>query len=107
MFPFDKIKIDKSFTQNMVARPQCAAIIAAVITLTQGLGITTTAEGIETQEQFQLLRLAGVGTAQGYLFDRPLPASDLNFNSNYSDRLVENASCPPSSEVRSASRRIA
>jgi diguanylate cyclase (GGDEF)-like protein len=107
MFPFDKIKIDKSFTQNMVARPQCAAIIAAVITLTQGLGITTTAEGIETQEQFQLLRLAGVDAAQGYLLDRPLPASNLDFNRNYGDRLVGNTGCPPSSEVRSASRRIA
>ena len=74
MFPFDKIKIDKSFTQSLGVRPECAAIVAAVITLTRKLGITTTAEGIETLQQFQDLTLAGVDAAQGYLLDRPTPA---------------------------------
>ena len=89
MFPFDKIKIDKSFTQNLGSRPECAAIVAAVITLTQKLGITTTAEGIETLQQFQQLTLAGVNSAQGYLLDRPTPAAELDFNRGYGDRLVE------------------
>jgi diguanylate cyclase (GGDEF)-like protein len=107
MFPFDKIKIDKSFTQNLDARPECAAIIAAVITLTRKLGITTTAEGIETLEQFRELTLAGVDTAQGYLLDRPIPAGDLDFNRIYGDRLVESAAPVSISESCAAPRRIA
>jgi len=88
MFPFDKIKIDKSFTQNMGGRPEYDAIVAAVITLAQKLGIATTAEGIETLKQFQDLTLAGVNSAQGYLLDRPTPAADLDFNRLYKDRLT-------------------
>ncbi len=88
MFPFDKIKIDKSFTQNMGGRPEYDAIVAAVITLAQKLGIATTAEGIETLKQFQDLTVAGVNSAQGYLLDRPTPAADLDFNRGYKDRLA-------------------
>src|SRR2546423_810407 len=51
MFPFDKIKIDKSFTLNMTKRADCAAIISAVLALARSLDITTTAEGVETKEQ--------------------------------------------------------
>jgi diguanylate cyclase (GGDEF)-like protein len=107
MFPFDKIKIDKSFTQNLGSRPECAAIIAAVITLTQKLGITTTAEGIETVKQFQDLTLAGVNSAQGYLLDRPTPAADLDFNRLYSDRLVEHEAPAQAGDDRSISLRVA
>jgi len=107
MFPFDKIKIDKSFIQNLGARPECAAIVAAVITLTHKLGITTTAEGIETLEQFRELTLAGVDTAQGYLLDRPTLAADLDFDRIYGDRLVESAAPVSSSESHAAPRRIA
>jgi EAL domain-containing protein (putative c-di-GMP-specific phosphodiesterase class I) len=78
MFPFDKIKIDKSFTQNITKRAECAAIVSSVLTLGRCLGITTTAEGVETEEQFTLLRAAGVNTVQGYLFGRPCPASELD-----------------------------
>ena len=102
MFPFDKIKIDKSFTQSLGVRPECAAIVAAVITLTQKLGITTTAEGIETLEQFRELTLAGVDTAQGYLLDRPIPLADLDFNRIYGDRLVESAALVSIGESRAA-----
>jgi diguanylate cyclase (GGDEF)-like protein len=78
MFPFDKIKIDKSFTQNITKRAECAAIVSSVLTLGRCLGITTTAEGVETEEQFTPLRAAGVNTVQGYLFGRPCPASELD-----------------------------
>ncbi len=78
-FPVDKVKIDKSFTQGVVERPECAAVIASVITLARGLDIATTAEGVETEAQLQLLRAAGVTLAQGYLFSRPVPASELGF----------------------------
>ena len=80
MFPFDKIKIDKSFTQNLTKRAECAAIISATLTLAHNLDIATTAEGVETAAQFQLLRLAGVTSLQGYLFKRPGPAAGIDFN---------------------------
>jgi len=80
MFPFDKIKIDKSFTQNLTKRAECAAIISAALTLAQSLDIATTAEGVETNDQYKLLRLAGVTSLQGYLFQRPCPASEIDFD---------------------------
>ena len=107
LFPFDKIKIDKSFTQNLVSRPECAAIVAAVITLTNGLNIVTTAEGVETAEQLQLLRLAGVHTVQGYLFGRPGPISTLDFNEVDGSRLVESSGGSAGGNAHPASQRVA
>ena len=78
-FPVDKIKIDKSFTQGILRRADCAAVVASVLTLARGLDIATTAEGVETEEQFEMLRAAGVTLAQGYLFGRPCPVSELRF----------------------------
>jgi diguanylate cyclase (GGDEF)-like protein len=78
IFPFDKIKIDKSFTQGVLNRRDCKAVIASTLALAQGLGTVTTAEGIETEEQFEYLRKAGVDIAQGYLFGRPVPLSQLD-----------------------------
>ena len=91
MFPFDKIKIDKSFTQNLTKRSECAAIVSATLTLAQNLDIATTAEGVETVEQYRLLRLAGVTSLQGYLFKRPGPASEIDFYGIYGGLAVENA----------------
>jgi diguanylate cyclase (GGDEF)-like protein len=79
MFPFDKIKIDKSFVHELSSSSECAAIICAVIGLGASLGIGTVAEGVETGEQFALLRVAGCSQAQGYLFSRPVPAAELTF----------------------------
>ena len=90
MFPFDKIKIDKSFTQNLTKRSECAAIVSATLTLAQSLGIATTAEGVETIDQCRLLRLAGVTSLQGYLFKRPVPAREIDFAGVYRD-VVEDA----------------
>jgi EAL domain-containing protein (putative c-di-GMP-specific phosphodiesterase class I) len=78
-FPFDKIKIDRSFTQDLAKRTECAAIVSAVRALGHGLNIKTTAEGVETEQQFEMLRAAGVNLVQGYLFGRPGPASALDF----------------------------
>jgi diguanylate cyclase (GGDEF)-like protein len=78
-FPVDKIKIDKSFTQGLSQRADCAAIVSSVVTLAHGLDIATTAEGVETEEQFELLRAAGVTQVQGFLFGRPRPMSELGF----------------------------
>ena len=80
MFPFDKIKIDKSFTKNMTHRADCAAIISAVLALAHSLDIQTTAEGVEKEEQLRILRLAGVSSIQGFFIQRPCPASELTFD---------------------------
>jgi diguanylate cyclase (GGDEF)-like protein len=80
MFPFDKIKIDKSFTRDMTNRTDCAAIISAVLALAHSMNIETTAEGVETQDQLRILRMAGVSTIQGYLIQKPAVASQLNFD---------------------------
>jgi diguanylate cyclase (GGDEF)-like protein len=80
IFPFDTIKIDKSFTQNLTKRAECRAIISAVLALGSGLSIKTVAEGVETEEQFQLLRAAGVDFVQGYLFGRPRPMAELELD---------------------------
>jgi diguanylate cyclase (GGDEF)-like protein len=78
-FPVDKIKIDKSFTQGLLERADCAAVVASVLTLARGLDIATTAEGVETEDQFEMLQAAGVNLAQGWLFGRPCPAPELDF----------------------------
>jgi len=77
MLPFDKIKIDRSFTMNMAKRADCAAIVAAVVALGQSLNTQTVAEGVETEQQLAILRAAGVTMVQGYLFGIPCPASAL------------------------------
>ena len=80
MFPFDKIKIDKSFVHELTMRAECAAIVNAVTALGRGLNMITTAEGVETEEQFALLRAAGVDQVQGYLFSHPCLLSQLGFD---------------------------
>jgi diguanylate cyclase (GGDEF)-like protein len=77
-FPFDKIKIDKSFTQGVLSRRDCKAVVASTLALTQGLGTVTTAEGVETEEQSEYMRGAGVDLVQGYLFGRPVPVAKLD-----------------------------
>jgi diguanylate cyclase (GGDEF)-like protein len=80
IFPFDKIKIDKSFTQGVLDRRDCKAVVASTLALAQGLGIVTTAEGVETKEQFEYMCEAGVALVQGYLFGRPVPISQLDLH---------------------------
>jgi len=72
-FPFDKIKIDKSLTHGAIRSRESAAVIASALALARGLGIVTTAEGVETEEQFAWMRDAGANLAQGHLFGEPAP----------------------------------
>ena len=72
-FPFDKIKIDRLFVSEMATRDDCAAIVSSIVSLAARLGMTTTAEGVETREQLDLVRNVGCSSAQGYLFGRPQP----------------------------------
>ena len=76
-FPFDKIKIDRSFVSELATRDDSMAIVRAVTGLGKSLGIVTTAEGVETDAQFDLLRREGCTQAQGYLFSRPRPAAEV------------------------------
>jgi diguanylate cyclase (GGDEF)-like protein/PAS domain S-box-containing protein len=78
-FPIDKIKIDKSFTQNITHRADCAAVVASVLALGSGLDVATVAEGVETKQQFDILRASGVNYVQGYLFGAPCPAEEIDF----------------------------
>jgi EAL domain-containing protein (putative c-di-GMP-specific phosphodiesterase class I) len=101
-FPFDKIKIDRSFMNGLTPSKDSMAIIKAVIGLGQSLGMATTAEGVETEDQLSAVRAQGCDEVQGFLFSPPLPASSI-------DALLKG---PPSSvqsraEDRAGARTVA
>jgi len=77
-FPFDKIKIDRSFIKDLGEANDCLAIVKAVASLGTALGMTTTAEGVETAEQLNQIRALGCTEAQGYYFSRPCPIDQLH-----------------------------
>jgi diguanylate cyclase (GGDEF)-like protein len=76
-FPIDRIKIDRSFVQEAVERPETAAIVRTIIALARDLGAETTAEGVETKEQLRMLRRFGCDEIQGYLVSPPRSIDDL------------------------------
>src|SRR3974390_2939188 len=80
MFPFDKIKIDRSFTANMTKRPACAAVIATPVNLGPCLDTLTTVEGVESKQEFESLRVSEINFVQAYLFGPPRPVSELQFD---------------------------
>jgi diguanylate cyclase (GGDEF)-like protein/PAS domain S-box-containing protein len=80
LFPFDKIKIDRSFVSEMSTNADSAAIVSAVAGLGRSLRAGTVAEGVETEDQLALVRAAGCTHVQGYLFGRPCPVSKLAFH---------------------------
>jgi diguanylate cyclase (GGDEF)-like protein len=71
-FPFDKIKIDKTFIDSLSQRHKSSAIISSIVTLARGLDMCVTAEGVETRDQLERLRALGVNFAQGYLLGKPM-----------------------------------
>lgn len=77
-FPFDKIKIDRSFMRDLKSKGDSLAIIKAVIGLGQSLGMSTTAEGIETEEQLAAVRDQGCNEVQGFLFSPPVSATKVS-----------------------------
>jgi len=76
-FPFDKIKVDRSFITDLNSDGESIAIVRAVMGLATGLGMTTVAEGVETVEQLDSLQAEGCEQAQGYYFSRPRPAAEI------------------------------
>jgi EAL domain-containing protein (putative c-di-GMP-specific phosphodiesterase class I) len=81
--PFDKIKIDQSFVRGAaLSTNRNSAIIRAIVTLADSLGMDTTAEGVETHDDLQLIRELGVSQVQGYIFGKPVPASEASVMAN-------------------------
>jgi diguanylate cyclase (GGDEF)-like protein/PAS domain S-box-containing protein len=76
-FPFDKIKIDRSFVKDLSQRSDCVAIVRAISSLGRSLNITTTAEGVETIDQLDWLRAEGCNQVQGFLFSAARPAAEI------------------------------
>ena len=76
-FPFDKIKIDRSFISDVAENDDSGAIVQAVTSLAGRLNMATTAEGVETQGQLEKIRALGCTEMQGYLYSRPVPARDV------------------------------
>jgi len=92
-FPFDHLKIDRSFVRDAPDRPDLQAIVRAVATLAQGLAMQSTVEGVETTEQLHAVGALGCSAVQGYLFSRPVPAAAI-------PALIEH---PPRPEAQAAS----
>jgi diguanylate cyclase (GGDEF)-like protein len=78
-FPFDKIKIDQSFVRELLSDKSCLAIVRAVVDLSTSLGVVTTAEGVETAAQLELLRREGCDEVQGYFFSAPRPIAEIEY----------------------------
>ncbi|MDI1344737.1 MAG: EAL domain-containing protein [Pseudolabrys sp.] len=76
--PFDKIKIDRCFIKNISNEDGSTAIVQAVVNIAQSRNIVTVAEGVETEQQKELLRTLGCTEMQGYLFSRPQPAAEIH-----------------------------
>jgi diguanylate cyclase (GGDEF)-like protein/PAS domain S-box-containing protein len=93
-FPFDKIKIDRSFVQELGTNGECLAIVQAIARLGLDLGVPTIAEGVETEVQRELLHKEGCKEMQGYLFSRPIPANEIE------ELLSANRSSWPAKEYR-------
>ena len=76
-FPFDNIKIDRSFVRDITGEDESMAVVRAVLGLGSSLGMVTTAEGVETPEQLRTLRAEGCAVAQGFLFSPAVPAAEI------------------------------
>ncbi len=76
-FPFDKIKIDRCFVTDIEEPDGSSCIVQAVVNIAAARHMTTTAEGVETEQQQQLLRMLGCSEMQGYLFSPPKPAAEI------------------------------
>jgi diguanylate cyclase (GGDEF)-like protein len=76
-FPFDKIKIDRTFVSDLKGSSEHIVIVQAVVTIARALGMITTAEGVETEDQQRFLEMLGCDEAQGYLYSPPVPVQNL------------------------------
>jgi EAL domain-containing protein (putative c-di-GMP-specific phosphodiesterase class I) len=77
-FAFDKIKIDRSFLESMEATGESAILVHSIVHLGRALGLTVTAEGVETKEQHRFLQALGCHQLQGFLFSKPVPPEEID-----------------------------
>ncbi len=101
-FPFDKIKIDRSFISGLDGNPQCGAIVRAAIGLGHGLNLPVIAEGVETESQMEFLRREKCDEVQGHFIGKPRPIAE------YADMLADPASVRPvaAPQVQAAPQRV-
>jgi EAL domain-containing protein (putative c-di-GMP-specific phosphodiesterase class I) len=76
-YPFDTLKIDKTFVQDVMKEPEDAALVRAIINMAHSLGLTIIAEGVEDEAQTHFLKQEGCDFAQGYFYSHPLPAGEF------------------------------
>ena len=78
-FNFDVIKVDMKFMRTLESNPQTGIIVTSIIQMTKNLGLRSLVEGVETDNQYDFIKNAGVNMAQGFLFSRPVPIEELDF----------------------------
>lgn len=98
VFPFDKIKVDKSFIQAVESSVHAAAIVKATLLLGRSLNIPVLAEGVETERHLDFLREEGCDSVQGYLFGKPLPVDVVN-------RMIDSAPIPKGDELSGVAKK--
>ncbi len=103
--PFDKLKIDREFVENVHERQDCQAICSALIALGRGLGISVLAEGVECEEEVHMLAELGCVLFQGYYFGRPMTGEQ--FAVLYRDRNLQQKLLPPVAQNHSKVLRTA
>jgi EAL domain-containing protein (putative c-di-GMP-specific phosphodiesterase class I) len=87
-FAFDKIKIDRSFLESMEGTGESAILVHSIVHLGRALGLTVTAEGVETKEQHRFLQALGCHELQGFLFSKPVPIEEIDVLLDVSDSLT-------------------
>ncbi len=98
----DTLKIDRSFISDLASDPESSAITATIINMGHDLGMTVVAEGVETQQQLEILRTMGCDELQGYLFSRPVSGDDftaLVLNEDTAGQNAEPEGAPPNRVV--------
>jgi EAL domain-containing protein (putative c-di-GMP-specific phosphodiesterase class I)/CheY-like chemotaxis protein len=104
--PATELKIDKSFVMDMHSDDRDRIMVQKTIEMGHELGMHVIAEGVETQEQLNLLRAYGCDSVQGYFFSRPLPAAEMvKWLENYRSRLAHAAELPPAPRIKGESNR--
>ncbi len=98
-FPFDVLKIDRSFVGRMAEGDQPLQIVRTIIELARVLGMDVVAEGIETRDQYRLLRQMGCRYGQGFLFAKPMPAEDVSRLLRLPGRVLPDPECAPTAYV--------
>lgn len=102
-FRFDKIKIDRAFVNGVAAGKQAMTVIQAVVTIGRGLGMEIVAEGVETEAEASVLRLAGVNEIQGFYFSKPIPPDSI---APFADRLAAEAARAEQEPAHDLRRRM-